>query len=203
MNELSADLTVIAITRLDDAWLGPWLDLYETAFPPEERALVSFFLQDLRDAQPHHHLLAGLRAETFAALAYYVFIPEQSVGWFWYLAVAPALRGQGIGAAMYRAVLGRLPVDARLMILEVERPDLAETPAQREIRERRIALYRRLGARTLGGVHYLQYVGPHQPPVPMQVMLHPLTPLDAPAAFALAHAVLGDALTPIGPLTLE
>ena len=34
----------IANARLDDDLLFPWLDLYETAFPPTEKVLVSSFL---------------------------------------------------------------------------------------------------------------------------------------------------------------
>jgi len=202
VNKLPPDFSVVPITRLDDEWLCPWLDLYETSFPPEERTLVSFFLNILKGAYPDHVMLAGLHDRTFAALAYYTLIPEQRLAWFWYLAVAPTLQGRGLGATLYRDMLARLPADTRAVLLEVERPDLAETAAQRAVRERRIALYRRLGARTLGGVHYLQFVGPHQPPIPMQVMLHPLEPLDATAAFALAHAIFGDALTQTGALTL-
>jgi ribosomal protein S18 acetylase RimI-like enzyme len=203
VTQLPSDFSVVAITRLDDEWLCPWLDLYETTFPPEERNLISFFLHTLKESNPGHFMLAGLYEQTLAALAYYVLIPEQRLAWFWYLAIAPALRGHGLGTAMYRTVLASLPADTRAMLLEVERPDLAETPAQREIRERRIGLYHRLGARTLGGIHYLQSVGPHQPSIPMHVMIHPLAPLDAATAFTLAYTVFGDAITQTGPLMLE
>jgi GNAT superfamily N-acetyltransferase len=144
--------------------LCPWLDLYETSFPPEERTLVSFFLTSSKALTP---ITLFWPACTSGRLppGLLTLIPEQRLAWFWYLAVAPTLQGRGLGATLYRDMLARLPADTRAVLLEVERPDLAETAAQRAVRERRIALYRRLGARTLGGVHYLQFVGPHQPPI--------------------------------------
>ena len=69
------------ITTLDaDLWL-PWLDLYETAFLPAERMLVSFYLRLLREKQerlqPDHHLLAVQCEESFVGLAHYVTVEEQ------------------------------------------------------------------------------------------------------------------------------
>ena len=94
------------------------------------------------------------------------------------------------------------------VLIEVERPDLAHTEVERVLAERRIAFYRRQGARLLEGVHYVQSVGLHQPPLSMHVMLHPLQSLDAETAFCLARAVFGGAaggesITRVGPLSLR
>jgi GNAT superfamily N-acetyltransferase len=204
---LDMDLHITEITDPDNALLLPWLDLYETAFPPPERMLVSFYLRLLREKRDglhqHHHLLAAQREGVFVGLAHYVEAAEHHLAWLWMFAVSPETRNQGIGATIYADVVRRLPAGTIAVLIEVERPDLAHTEAERRFAERRIAFYRRQGAQLLGGVHYVQSVGPHQPPLPMCVMIHPLLPLDADAAFGLACAVLGDAITQTGALSLR
>ncbi len=201
-------LHISEITDLDDDLLLPWLDLYETAFPPAERMLVSFYVRLLKERWPNHHLLAIQRGGVFVGLAHYVLIPQHKLAWLWMFAVTPEARNHGVGTAIYGEIVRRLPAGTVAMLIEVERPDLASTEAERALAERRIAFYRRQGARLLEGVHYIQSVGPHQPPLPMHVMIHPFEPLDAEAAFGLACAVFGAAagaasITQIGPLALR
>lgn len=200
-------LHITEITDPDDDLLLPWLDLYETAFPPPERMLVSFYLRLLREKRdglhPDHHLLAVQREGVFVGLAHYVIIPEEHLAWLWMFAVTPEARNQGLGAAIYGEIKRRLPPGTVAMLIEVERPDLAHTEAERELAERRIAFYRRQGAQLLEGVYYVQSVGPHQPPLPMHVMLHPLQTLDAEWAFVLTCAVFGNSITQTGTLSLR
>lgn len=205
------NLRITEITTPDDDLLLPWLDLYEIAFPPAERMLVSFYLRLLREKRdglwPDHNLLAVQREGVFVGLAHYVVVAEQDLVWLWMFAVTPEARNQGVGAAIYGEIVRRLPAGTVAVLIEVERPDLAHTEAERELAERRIAFYRRQGARLLEGVHYVQSVGPHQPPLPMHVMLHPLQALDAETAFALARAVFvgsggGETITQTGVLSL-
>jgi len=201
------DLHITEIADLHDGLLLPWLDLYETAFPPSERMLVSFYLRLLREKrdglQPHHHLLAAQREGVFVGLAHYVELCEHNVAWLWMFAVIPEARNHGLGAAMYGEIVRRLPAGTIAMLLEVERPDLVHTEAECRLAERRIAFYRRQGARLLEGVHYVQQVGPHQAPLPMHIMLHPLAPLDAETAFRCAKTAFGDAVAQTGALTLS
>lgn len=205
------NLRITEITTPDDDLLLPWLDLYEIAFPPAERMLVSFYLRLLREKRdglwPDHNLLAVQREGVFVGLAHYVVVAEQDLVWLWMFAVTPEARNQGVGAAIYGEIVRCLPAGTVAVLIEVERPDLAHTEAERELAERRIAFYRRQGARLLEGVHYVQSVGPHQPPLPMHVMLHPLQALDAETAFALARAVFvgsggGETITQTGVLSL-
>jgi len=201
------NLHIVELTDPNDDLLLPWLDLYETAFPPAERMLVSFYLRLLRDKQaggrPEHHLLAVQRAGVFVGLAHYVGLAACNLAWLWMFAVTPEARNHGIGAAIYGEIVRGLPAGTVAMLIEVERPDLAQTEADRQLAERRITFYRRQGARLLEGVHYVQAVGPHQAPLPMHVMLHPLHPLDAEMAFRCAQAALGDAIAQTGDLSLH
>jgi GNAT superfamily N-acetyltransferase len=206
------NLHITEITDLNDDLLLPWLDLYETAFPPAERMLISFYLRLLRDKReglyPDHHLLAVQYEGDFVGLAHYVTVEEQRITWLWMFAVTPEARNRGIGTAIYQDIVRRLPAGTVAILIEVERPDLAHTEAERRLAERRIAFYRRQGAKLLEGVHYVQSVGPHQPPLPMHVMFHPLQVLDADRAFALARATFAgdtgsEAVTQTGELSLR
>ena len=117
------DLHITEITDPNDDLLLPWLDLYEVSFPPNERMLVSFYLRLLREQWPNHHLLAIQREGTFVGLAHYVVMAERDLTWLWMFAVTPESRNHGVGAAIYRNIVERLPVGTVAMLLEVERPE--------------------------------------------------------------------------------
>ena len=81
-----------------------------------------------------------------------------------YFAVDAGLRGRGIGTAFLQKLPDTFP-EADTVMIEVERPDAAETDADRGLRSRRKAFYLRGGCRETGlkarifGVPYdiLQY----------------------------------------------
>ncbi len=194
-----------------DPLLLPWLDLFETAFPPPEKVLVSNHLKALRgeaDEPGEHHLLAALVDGTFAGLARYQVLPAHGPAYLWYLATQPERRNQGIGAEMYREILAHIAgrpagePGVRAMLIEVEMPERASTEAERRLAERRITFYRRLGALQLEGIDYLQWVGPHQAPIPMHLLFHPLAPLDADSAFELGKELFGELLQQQSGLSL-
>jgi hypothetical protein len=113
------------------------------------------------------------------------------------------MRGRGLGAAIYGLLWERLAAAgyARLMF-EVERPDVVEGDAARQLAERRIGFYQRLGARVLSGVEYWQSVGPHQPPVLMHLMVDAREGCSPDEAFAWAKGLFGDAVRQLGELGL-
>lgn len=199
----------VEIVDVGDPLFLPWLDLYETAFPACERALVSDLLRALADkargAATNLHFMAFLDDAGEPDGMALVSIPAGATAWLWYLAVQPAGRGRGRGSAFYREICRWVQAaGCPGMVLEVEIPSGTPGDAGREEAERRIAFYRRLGARLLGGVDYLQYVGWHQVPVPMHVMVHSFDPAaGADAAFALAQSVFQDTIRQVGRLTLE
>lgn len=190
------ELRVHEIRRIDDPLLLPWLDLYELSFPPSEKVLVSTFFASLSDSLPGAgkglHLLAAVDpAGRFKGMAAYQHVPQQSAALLWYLAIVEAERGRGHGTWFYHEAVERLDPSCLALFLEVEIPDLAGSAEAHRLAERRIGFYRRLGARALRGIHYLQYVGDHVPPIPMHLMVHPLQPLEATQAFELASAMFG------------
>jgi hypothetical protein len=90
--------------------------------------------------------------------------------------------------------LERFGPQVRALIFDLEDPARMLTPEAACQAERRIAFYRRLGARLLGGIRYTQTVGPHQPPLHLHLMFHPIQDITAQEAFDIAHAEFGDAI---------
>ena len=201
--------SLVELTTPQDDLLLPWLDLYETAFAPCEKVLVSEHLKILREKAGgkagNHHLLAVQDSRgAFAGMLRYQLLPEAGAAFLWYLAIEPRLRGTGLGSKVYRELLQRVDDGViKALVFEVEIPELQDHEDGRQAARRRIEFYRRQGARLMRGIDYLQFVGSHQAPTPMHLMVHPLQELTAAQAFALAKAVYQDALTQVGEIGLE
>lgn len=203
-------LTLTELTQRTSDLLLPWLDLYETAFPPPLKFLTSIFLDILRDKERRRPcfktLLAALEGESLVGMAAYEILRLEDyaaeVCSLWYLAVAPEARNRGIGTRFYHALLARIP--SPVLLIEVEMPEEASDAPQRQLAERRIAFYRRQGAQRLLGVRYLQTVGPHQPLTPMFLMWHARRPFSPEEAFRVARRLFGNACVyQTGALMLE
>ncbi len=180
-----------------------WLDLYETAFPPNEKLLISSILKLIEESGKdgaHHFIAITDENGQFAGIMFYDTDPENRLALLWYLAIQPERRSQGLGSAVYQGCISRLDTSSYdALIYEVEIPK----NKNRAEAERRISFYKRNGAFLLGGIHYLQIIGWHHPPTPMHLMVHPLREIDAKQAFALAKIPFGDALQKRGKLTLK
>lgn len=201
------NLTFVELTDINDDLLPAWLDLYETSFPPEERILVSDFLlmlkQKVRGEWEHSHMMAALDSEAkLVGILRFDALLDGDMACLWYLAVTPEARGRGMGSACLEEALRRCrEAGARAAVLEVEIPDQAPDP---EFARRRIEFYRRHGALMLQGIHYLQSVGPHQPDIPMHILVCPFQPITPQEAFEFAQTLFGEnAVTKVGELGLE
>jgi ribosomal protein S18 acetylase RimI-like enzyme len=205
---MNGDFSVVEIRNLQDDLLLHWLDLYETTFPTHEKMLISTFLKLLSrkvtgEADDEFMLAAVNQQRELTGIAQYELHPGLRLAFLGYLAVQPLTRGRGIGSHFYREILARIDSNLyRALIVEVEIPEDCTSEEKRQSARRRIEFYRRNGARLLGGIHYLQFVGSHQPPTPMHVLVHPLQRLTPETAFELVKLVAKEALTQTGPLTL-
>jgi GNAT superfamily N-acetyltransferase len=208
---VTPELTFHEIVSLDDAIYDAWLNLYQTAFPINEQVLVSSYNKVLRDKNSgktkYRHLLAGLdEGGRLVGMANYDLVPRCRAAVLWYLAVAPKARNRGIGSRFYHEILARVRSEepsVRALVFEVQDPDTICSAAERKAALRRITFYQRNGAHLLGGVDYTQSVG-WQAPIPMQVMVHPLTPdLDPAQAVQVARCMLGKRLQLAGPAALK
>jgi GNAT superfamily N-acetyltransferase len=194
------------ITSLQDDLLLPWLDLYESAFPLAERVPVSVLLRFLKERAAHTHVLAALDEEdAFAGLAFYT-LPLESAGraaFLWYLATLPQLRGQGLGAWIYRGILARLPRAVKALFFDVEIPEQAATPEERQLARRRIRFYQRLGARLLNGIRYTMQAAPDRPQLDLRLMVHPRAEFSPRAAVELVLSFAPDAIELTGEPEFE
>jgi GNAT superfamily N-acetyltransferase len=199
------------IERIEDPALPDYLDLYETAFPPRERVPVSDILRLLlarQQGEPQANLLvAALDArEELAGMAWLDVETKCAAGYLIYMAVVADRRGGGIGSRLFAELVRLLRVadpQAQALLFEVEDPEHCEEP-ERILAERRITFYRRLGARLLGGIHYLQTVPFYPEGMSMRIAALPLGELTAERAFEIAQCLFGEAITRTpAPLTLD
>lgn len=205
MNTFPANYHLVEMDGLGDPRLPDWLCLYELTFPPEERLLAGELVRILQkpaSCQTHHMLALVETEQGLAGLGLWQSQPQLSTAYLWYLAVQPSLRGGGLGSALYQAIARGALAQHRLLIFEVEIPAEAPDEASRRLRERRIEFYRRNGARMLKGVHYLETVGPHLPPVPMHLMAHANGLLTPAEVFTAGKGLFGSLLSQTGELSL-
>jgi GNAT superfamily N-acetyltransferase len=137
----------------------------EEDFPPEEHAPYRvFYRQILGDIQ--EGLVFGEGAQD---MAYSVCADNHTNGYVLIslLAVFQEFRGQGIGSAFLKA-LRVMYARKQAIIVEVERPELAETEKERDLCRRRIDFYEKAGFYLIQGINYLIW------DVPMHLMALPL-----------------------------
>jgi GNAT superfamily N-acetyltransferase len=172
-----------AITDLDTREGREALALYEQAFPEAERDPVAHIAASLKQADPegavsHFHVL--LEQETVVGFTYFSTYKAYYLGYLKFIAVRADLRGKRYGPILLRDALRQVRADGRRatgwpylgLVLEVERPEAAETTEDRALRERRIGFYQRNGAVMLEGLDYIAPpVAPQQPSLPFHLMV--------------------------------
>lgn len=151
-----------ALETLNDDYLEPYLDLFQTAFPLNEQVKVSTFIRalksNLRTPRKERVLLCALEGKQtepvesarLLGMAYFEVLAQQQCAFLWYLAVDPAQRNAGIGSEFYREIVRcalSIQPDLQAIVYEVERPDQAHNPEIMQLAERRIRFYQRLGGR--------------------------------------------------------
>jgi len=203
---MAEPLFFVPIEDLHDELLLPWLDLYETAFPPTERVLISTILENLGNQKFNkerdmHIDAIMVKNNLFIGIAMYELPLDKPVAILWYVAVDPEQRSKGWGSLIYHQLLSKLdPKVITGLFFEVEIPNDSHSSSDAV---KRIRFYQKNGAKLLTGIHYMQSVGWHQPPTPMHIMVHPLQPMDAETAYKLAYSIFGEAMQKTGTLALE
>ncbi len=126
------------------------LRIFENSFPPEER-LPNWVLAR-RVQQQRHRLWVGYCDRQVALMATLHPLTDSDLVLLGYLATDAPYRGRGIGTKFVRYVLDALQQDDKYLLLELDHPDYGD---DRELRQRRIEFYRRLGAVELKNVRYV------------------------------------------------
>lgn len=139
--------------------------IYQTAFPPEETRPAALVADTL--AAGVEQMWVALEDDQVMAVAV-LFERPGGVVLLDFFAVREDRRGGGTGTAFLRAILDRVRAEgARLMLIEVDEPEVGP---DREVRLRRMAFYRRLGACELVGVRHRLPPSAGEVPVEMRLM---------------------------------
>jgi ribosomal protein S18 acetylase RimI-like enzyme len=200
------------ITQWTDIALPAVLDLYQSSFPANEQMRLSWWVHLLNElslghstGEPERLLYAALgdTSNDVAGFAYCEAHTAQGISYLMYLATREDLRGQGMGAIVYRRILAELFHNKQtpIVLFEVEKPERAgeESPQAAEIARRRIDWYHRQGARVREGIRDVKsYVC--QPPLEKNIMVHSETPILPGEAFSAAGALFGKNVEQIAAL---
>lgn len=124
--------------------------IFQTSFPPEEQFPAEVFAR--RVQQKRDRAFAGYYNGTVALMAMLHPLPDSDLVLLGYLATDAPYRGRGIGTQFVRYILERLQQNQQYLLLELDHPEYGD---DRELRQRRVEFYRRLGAVELKNVRYV------------------------------------------------
>ena len=166
------------------------LKIYEDSFPLEERVPSQNLLKAIHKPDPRgSHLLhyqAMLAGKSVLGIGFISYDKPCRLGFLEYLAVRSDIRSSGLGSRFYQDLVELVKKDglsskkgpALGLVLEVERPEEAQSEAERSLRTRRIGFYKRNGAVQVPHLNLTAPpLHPGAPPVPYHILLHPLKEL--------------------------
>jgi GNAT superfamily N-acetyltransferase len=181
--------TVRLLTNRQDPLFWPALEFYVESFPRDEREPLERIAR-VSEGDPAicdrpktrvHMAVAELEGR-LAGIRYFSYYAAARLGFFIYLAVEVEFRKRGIGAMLVdfgkeicardAAELGST-LDA--IFFECERPELAETPAERVVRDRRLEYFQRRGAIIVSTDYFQPALGPDREAVPLYILAYPMT----------------------------
>jgi len=143
-----ARVTISQVRQLDPLHAEQCRAIYLDSFPSYERVDFATMLHSL--AHGKRWLFIAQDGENVVGFAVIVPHVAREIHLLEYLAVARAVRGQGIGGQLLEFVMDTLRAarTARGLVLEVE-DDTEGNAAERVLRQRRMAFYERYGARVI------------------------------------------------------
>ena len=119
-------------------------------FPPDEIKPLGVIERAL--ARGEYVCYGATAGGELLAYAFFAQVDEPggTVSLFDYYAVRADLRGQGVGGRFLKALMAGPLRDKACVLLEVDDPDFAPTPAERAVCERRLRFYLSNGLRDTG-----------------------------------------------------
>jgi GNAT superfamily N-acetyltransferase len=171
-----------SITDLDTPLGQQVIRIYKQSFPEAERDPLDDIAANLRNADPDVELTrlrALIEQDEVVGFTLFASYKDYYLGYLKFIAVRADIRGKGYGPILLQDAIQQLRADGRRatgwpylgLVLEVERPETAESEADRRLRERRIQFYRRNGALMFDDVDYVAPpVAPGQPSLPFHLM---------------------------------
>jgi len=202
--------TIFRLMDPEDPLTLQALELYQSSFPVEELDPIDGIQRGMRkqlDGRPEGNrawrFLAAVSGGRLVGMSMYTYYRDTRLAFLFYLATQPELRGHGLGAWLFRQTCDRLAGDALDlkgqpplgMCWEVERPQDGQSPAEVELRKRRINFYRRIGAILLDELEFIAPpIDDGQPPVPYYLMYLPVAPEAATVDKNLLKSVIDSIL---------
>lgn len=142
--------------------------IYRSIFPENERLPEAKLAEKI--ANQEFQLLVSYEELKVSFMAILCPLKETKFTLLGYVAVAENLRGKGIGEDFLKYLEKDLKQKEEFLLLEVENPVLGDN---REIKQRRLNFYRRLGAKILDNVRFLLPNLWNQTPPEMVLMIYP------------------------------
>ena len=166
----SFTVETLALPRIREIYRGRM----QEDFPPDELKPLKMIEQAL--ARNEYVCFGALRGAEIMAYAFFVKLKEDGKPYalFVYFAVRKDLRGMNIGSRFIQELMQGPLREMDAVLLEVDDPACADTPAEKDIRDRRLAFYLRNGLRDTGvaatvfGVRFLLLALPVGNPVSRQ-----------------------------------
>ncbi|MFO7144096.1 N-acetyltransferase [Arthrospira sp. PCC 8006] len=124
--------------------------LYQQSFSPQEIIPIPIVSRSLKLG--NIQLWGGYYQQQFALMSIVHPLPNSEFVLLGYLATVPHLRNIKIGSQFLEYIINVVQQDDKSLILEVEHPDFGEN---RQLKQRRVAFYQRLGARIFQDIIYI------------------------------------------------
>jgi hypothetical protein len=170
-------LVFTSLTALDLLSDGPWWEIYNEAFPPNEREPSQVIVSTLETGMGQA-FAARSNGETIAIATTHLLKNPPAV-FLVYLATKKGLRGRGCGGELLEQAwksgcqtLSERGLPVTGLVAEVDAPDECDDTEEKHVRERRIAFFARHGAELLSR-EYTQPAVDGRTTVPMRLVFRP------------------------------
>jgi GNAT superfamily N-acetyltransferase len=184
---LDTPIVIREVYTADDPLFLPAMELYVESFPRDEREPLSEFVRRSHPCAEHRqgtntrsHLLVAHRGDEVVAMRQCHYDPPTGLGFFVYIAVAPAHRNRGVGLRVLEYSRALLRLDAlgtgtqiRATMFECERVCDSADAEEAAARRARLAYFDRHGGRIVSGTYVQPAIGPDRDPVPLNLMAYP------------------------------
>lgn len=147
--------------------------IYRSSFPDNERLPEAKLAEKITNQE--FQLWVSYEESKVNFMAILCPLKETNFTLLGYVAVAENLRGKGIGEDFLKYIGKELKEKDKFLLLEVENPELGDN---REIKQRRINFYQRLGSKILEKVRFLLPNLSNEAPPEMLLMIYPSYPLN-------------------------
>jgi GNAT superfamily N-acetyltransferase len=152
------------------------LDIYKSSFLQNETRPIEKVVQMLKKDE-NYHLFIYLNDNSVVGISLMYIFRSLSIGFLDYLAITPNYHRRGIGKEFFEFTFEKFRSDVYNgigLLIEVQKENVLDLE-ERNLREKRIRFYMRLGAKIMDGVNYI--LPPIQPSFgseEMYLMIRPL-----------------------------